>query len=946
MTIIEPPQTAVLGTEQTLRQSLECLRDGRPEAAAGLYRSILQADPSNAEANHGMGKSAVQMGQPAAGLHYFLAALETEPTSGQYWLSYIDALFQAGQEDDARQVLALARQQGLEGHDVDALALRLEGGAGFGGPSSAVPAHAPGGSPRLAPETDQRPRPKPSRKALRKERQPSRHEVDLLVTLFGEGRLADAMARAKEMTARFPSYWIGWKMLGVILQQTGRNAEALPPMQKATQLSPQDAEAHNNLGIILKNLGRLKESAASYRRSLRINGNYAQAHGNLGATLQQMGRLNEAEASYRQALRIDPNYAKAHDNLGTVLHDLKRLDEAEASYRRALHLNPNHAESHRNLGITLKDLRRLDEAETSIRRALTMDPGNLEAHCDLGTILFDSGRVKEAETCLRRTLELERDSFKAHNNLGAVLLELGRADEAETSLRRALEIKPEFREALSNLGISLRDQGRLEESEASYRRALEVKPDFPDTLGNLGAVLHDQGRIEESVASYRRALEIDPDCAKKQSNLLFCLSQFADIGPLELFSEHCRFGAQFESRLRATWPSFAGPRDPERSLRVGFVSGDFRNHAIAFFVEPILAALSRFPRLSLHAYSSHAMEDDVTRRLRDCFAHWDSIAGLGDEAVAARIFDSGIDILIDLSGHTARNRLPVFARKPAPVQASWMGYPGTTGLCAVDYYFADPLFLPAGQFDDQFTEKIVRLPANAPFLPSRVAPPINGLPALNNGHLTFGSFNRLSKLSPSVVSVWSQLLRALPDARMVLGAIREGERYESLIEWFEREGVSRERLDFFPRSDMKTYLGQHHQVDICLDTFPYNGGTTTLHALWMGVPTITLAGHTMAGRTGAAVLGHAGLQEFVARDADDFMRIGVSWVGRLEALADIRAGLRHRIETSAIGQPQLIAAGLEQALRVMWRRWCAMLPPESFDVTRQELAVAGLEPGT
>ncbi|MDP2822993.1 MAG: tetratricopeptide repeat protein [Sulfuritalea sp.] len=918
MTIIEPPQAAVLGLEQTLLQALESHRDGKLEVAAGLYQSILQADPGHAVANHDLGALAVQMGQPAAGLHYFLAALETEPTRGQYWLSYIDALFQAGQKDDARQVLALARQQGLEGDDVDALALRLESGAGIGGPSSAVPT--------------------PARKVQRKERQPSRHEIDSLVTLFGEGRLADAMARAREMTVHFPSHWVGWKMLGVIFQQMGRNAEALLPMQKTVELSPRDAEAHNNLGIILKELGRLEESAASYRRALQIDGNYAQAHSNLGATLQQLGRLNEAEASYSQALRIDPNYAKAHDNLGAVLHDLKRLDEAEASYRRALHLNPDDAEVHRNLGIALKELGRLDEAEASVRRALTIDPRNMEAHCDLGTILFDSGRVNEAETCFRRTLELESDNFKAHNNLGAVLLDLGRPDEAEASLRCALAISPEFVEALSNLGISLRGLGRPEEAEASYRHALEIKPDSPDTLGNLGGVLHDLGRIEASVASYRRALEIDPDCARTHSNLLFCLSQIAETGAQKLFAEHCRFGAQFESRLRVKRPDFAGPRDPERSLRIGFVSGDFRNHAMAYFVEPVLAALSRFPRLSLHAYSNHAIEDAVTRRLRDCFAHWNSIVGLSDEAVAARVFGDGIDILIDLSGHTAMNRLPVFARKPAPVQASWMGYPGTTGLYAMDYYLADRLFLPVGQFDDQFTEKIVRLPASAPFLPSSNAPPINRLPALRNGHLTFGSFNRLSKFGPGLIALWSRLLCALPESRMLLGGMQEGERCDALIDWFAREGVVPERLEFHRRCDLDSYLALHHKVDICLDTYPYGGGTTTLHALWMGVPTLSLAGGTAAGRSGASILGHAGLEQFVAHNAAEFVEKGLLWSGKVAALAELRAGLRERLATSAIGQPALIAAALESVLRIMWQRWCAGLPPESFGVDRQTLA--------
>lgn len=938
-------QAPTLTPDQLLQQAVAQHQAGQLLEAEKLYRTLLQADPGHAVANHNMGALAVQMKLPAAGLPHFSAALEADPAQAQYWLSYIDALIQTGEVEAAREILTLARQQGLEGRDVEALALRLENGAGTPEQEHAGYAHAAVDSPPDSAAADDRRGAKPSGNAgQRKGAAPPRKQIDSLVALFTAGRFAEAEKQAREMASRFPKHWIGWKMLGVLYQQMGRNADALLPMQKAVQLSPQDAEAQNNLGIILTNLGRLEESVASYRRALQISRNYAQAHSNLGATLQKLGRLEEAEASYRQALRIDPNYVKAHGNLGAIMHELKRLDEAEASYRRALQLNRNDADTHRNLGITLMELGRLDEAEASVRQALEINPHDVAAHDNLGAVLLGRGLAAEAEACFRRTLELAPDNFEAYNNLGVVLLELGRTVEAETSLRRALAIKPEYAEALSNLGISLRDQGRLEESEAAYRHALAIAPDFPDALGNLGGVLHDLGRVDESVASYRRALQIDPDCGRTHSNLLFGLSQTAEIGPQALFAEHCRFGTQFESRLRAGWPSFDGPRDPERVLRVGFVSGDFRNHAMAYFIEPVLKALSEFPRLSLHAYSNHVIEDAVTLRLRSCFARWASIAGQRDAAAAARIANDGIDILIDLSGHTAKNRLVAFAHKPAPVQASWMGYPGTTGLSAMDYYLADRFFLPAGQFDDQFTEKIARLPANAPFMPSREAPPVGRLPALDKGHLTFGSFNRVGKLSHSVVSVWSKLLRALPESRMLLGAMREGERYDTLIEWFEREGVARQRLDFAPRSDMKTYLGQHHQVDICLDTFPYNGGTTTLHALWMGVPTMTLTGNTTASRTGSLILGHVGLEEFVARDADDFMRKGVPWANRLEALAQTRAGLRQRIEMSAISQPQLIAAGLEQALRIMWRRWCAKLPPESFEVSTEYLTARMREP--
>ena len=551
----------------------------------------------------------------------------------------------------------------------------------------------------------------------------------------------------------------------------------------------------------------------------------------------------------------------------------------------------------------------------------------------------------EAEASYRRALQIKPDYAEALSNLGRTLNDLGRLEEAEACYRRALQIKPEYAEVLSNLGITLRELGRMGEAEACYRRALQIKPDYAEALSNLGSTLHDLGRLDEAESSWRRALMIKPDYALAHSNLLFGLTQNAAIDAKALYAEHCRFGEQYETSFRKDPSPHDNERNPERCLQVGFVSGDLRNHAVANYIEPLLEHLSGFSQLSLHAYLNHNANDSTTRRIRGYFAHWHPIVGLSDAALAEKIRADSIDILIDLSGHSANNRLLTFARKPAPVQASWMGYPGTTGMRSMDYYLTDRFLLPRGLFDDQFTEKIVHLPASVPFLPNENSPPVNDLPALSKGHLTFGSFNRVSKLGMPVIALWSKLLRTLPDSRMVLGGLPENEKYETLGERFALEGIASERLDFHPRSDMESYLGLHHQVDICLDTFPYNGGTTTLHALWMGVPTLTLAGTTAAGRCGASILGNVGLEAFVAQDAEEFVHKGASWAGELAALSEIRAGLRGRLTNSAMMQPQLIAASLERALRIMWRRWCAGLPAQAFEVTRNEILDATREAG-
>jgi protein O-GlcNAc transferase len=759
-------------------------------------------------------------------------------------------------------------------------------------------------------------------------------EINPLISLYNAGRFAELESKAHDLTGRYPYFGFGWKLLGSALQIQGK--DALSAFREAAELMPDDAEAHYNLGVALKSTGLLAEAAASYRMALQIKPEYAEALNNLGNILKELGQLRDAADSYRRALELKPNSAEAHNNLGMVLQRLGQNDDAAVCYHRALAIKPDHAAAHYNLGVIQHESGKLDEAAASYRQVVQLKPDFADAFNNLGLVLTDLGQFNEAVASYFRAVEIKPDDADVYNNLGIALKSLGKFNEAITSYRRALEIEPDYAKAHNNLGIAQHDLGESDAALASYCRALEIEPDYAKAHNNLAMLLQALGQMDAALASYRGALELEPDYAEARSNLLFCLSHNEAVDAKSLFAEHCRFGEQFEAPLRRTWSKHGNALDPQRPLQVGFVSGDFYNHAVASFIEPVLAHLSGYPQLSLHGYYNYTVEDAVNQRLRGYLTHWHPVAGLPDAVLAQKIREDGIDILIDLSGHTGKNRLLTFARKPAPVQASWMGYPGTTGLSAMDYYLADPFFLPPRQYDNQFIEKLVYLPANAPFLPSTSAPMVNALPALVNGYLTFGSFNRLSKLGRSVIALWSQLLRALPDSRMLLAGLPEEGKYGTLIDWFAQEGITRERVDFHVRSDMQRYLSLHHQVDVCLDTYPYTGGTTTLHALWMGVPTLTLAGHTAAGRQGAAILGHASLEEFVAHDAADFVRKGLSLAGDLAALSAIRARLRERFAQSAMGQPVLIAAGLERALRVMWQRWCAGLPPAVIDVSKPQ----------
>lgn len=898
-----PSQPGSQSIEQLMQDACALHRDGKLFEAGTLYQRILQDQPGHAEANHNLGVIAVQAQQAAAGLAYLAAALESEPANGQYWLSYIDALHQAGQGDDARAMLAQARRQGLEGAAVLSLAARI-------GVDAASLDAAPG-----------------------------RETMEAIVQLFEAGQYAEVVAHAGALAERYPDDVFGWKILGVALKRLGRDDEAVAPMLKAAELAPDDVEAHYNAAIVLQGQGRIDEAEAAYRHALCIDPRYADAHLNLGVLLDAQGRHAEAEAALREALRIRPDYAEAHANLGGVLQALDRLDEAGASCRRALELAPDNPMALNNYGIVLQRQGHLNEAVVHFQLALARRPDFAAAHRNLGQTLLAQGELRAAEQQYRKAIELDAGDVVAHVTLGDLLRQSGRAGEAENMYRKAFALHPDDPRIGNALGILFQEQGRSDEALACHRRALAAAPDNAATLSNLGQAQFSLGLQDEAEASFRKALRLRPDIAMLHSNLLhfLTLSRAGEPGTL---AAHRAFGASIETPLRPHWPAHDNPRDPDRRIHVGFVSADFHNHAVVSFFEPILDHLSGCADLTLHAYYNGRIEDEVTHRLRSRFAHWQSVATWSDDALFETIRRDGIDLLIDLSGHTAYNRLPVFARKPAPVQASWIGYPATTGLQAIDYYLADRHFLPPGEFEAQFTEQIVYLPANSPYLPPPDAPPVGPLPAGRNAHLTFGSFARPNKISASVVALWAQLLRALPDARMLLGGMPEQDDGCAVIAWFEAEGITRDRLILHPRCGMAAYLALHDQVDMCLDTYPYNGGTTTLHALWMGVPTLTLAGPTAASRSGASILGHVGLEAFVARDAADFVARGMAWSRQLDELAALRAGLRERFMRSPRGQPALVAAGVARALRLMWQRWCAGLPARAFEVTLQEIQPA------
>jgi predicted O-linked N-acetylglucosamine transferase (SPINDLY family) len=667
------------------------------------------------------------------------------------------------------------------------------------------------------------------------------------------------------------------------LQLTGRGDLAEQIYAEILQAAPAHAIANHCLGMLNVQLLRPVDGLPYLRAALNANPELPDYWLGYIEALLQAGELEDA----CQTLSL----ARQHGLAGAAADDLaQRLDQLTHPQDAAL--------------LALIEQRRFDEARVQAAAMTARFPEHGLGWKILGAMLWSAGNSDDALAAMRTSARLLPTDAETHSNLGMILAKSALYEEADAYLNKAIEIDPTFAAARYRQGMSYDLQGRYAEAEASLRSAIAL-----------------------------RSGSLTIDDVQGYSNLLYVLCYNAEVDADALFNEHRLVGEEFEAGLKAHWPQHRNVPDPDRRLQVGLVSGDLRNHAVATFLEPVLAHLCHDENLELHAYSNCTLEDNVTARLRGYVKHWNAVANLADAALAQKIIDDGIDILIDLSGHTGMNRLRTFARKPAPIQASWIGYPGTTGLSAMDYYLADKYWLPPGRFETQFTEKLVHLPANVPFQPHPAAPAVNPLPALATGAVTFGSFNRLGKINAATIRAWSELLRAVPESTLLVGGLPMVGPRGPLLEQFASHGIAPERLKLHPRGNMDAYLALHHQVDICLDTFPYTGGTTTNHALWMGVPTLTIAGQTPAARQGAAALGLAGLEDFIAVDRAEFIEKGVHWTTQLAALADVRAGLRRRCSRSLPHQPAVIVAGLERALRHMWKRWCAGLPPASFHST-------------
>jgi protein O-GlcNAc transferase len=740
------------------------------------------------------------------------------------------------------------------------------------------------------------------------------------------GQFDQAMTSYRTAIRLNPDYVEAYNNLGNTLSKKGHREEAIAAYREALRIKPDYAEPYNNMGNVLKDQHQLEEAVAAYRTAVRLQPNYAEAHNNLGNSLRDRGQLDEAIKEIRNAIQIKPDLVEAYNNLGNVLKDQGKVDEAIAAFQTALQIKPDSAPIYNNLGATLMIKDRFEESIAALFKAVELKPDYSEGYINLGLALRERGRFKEAVAAFQTALRYKPDFADAYNCLGSLLMSQGHAEPAIAAFQSALRIKPDFVDAHNNLGNALKTIGRLDQAIEVYRNVLKISPEFAVGHNNLGTALLIQGRIEECVAAYRESIKLQPDLAPAHSNLVYVLHFLPGYSPQLLHEEHLQWNKQHGEPLKKFIQPHSNDRDPSRRLKIGYVSPDLRGHSVAFFLENLLARHNS-NKFEIFCYADLPNPDDTSARLQKLAHHWRDTTRLKEERIAELVRDDAIDILVDLAGHTAGNRLLLFARKPAPVQVTWLGYPDTTGMDVMDYRFTDAYADPPQSAQEFYSEKLIWLEDTfLSYRPLEDAPPVVPPPVIKkHGQITFGCFNILSKINVPLAKLWSQILQETPESRLLIKSyqgLQDSGGRKHLMDIFAECGISADRVELLGLAPTRgEHLKQYERIDIALDSCPYNGTTTTCDSLWMGVPVISLAGKSHMSRVGVSLLSNVGLTELIAETPQQYIEIAVNLSRDKPRLQKLRKSLRKMMKESSLMNADAFAEKIEKAYRDIWRKW-------------------------
>lgn len=756
----------------------------------------------------------------------------------------------------------------------------------------------------------------------------SQTTLELAIGHHTAGRLNKAEELYRQVLQADPDHPQALHLLGVIALQGGDNARAIELISSALAIKPDFAEAsgnlagaHYNLGNTQKAQGAGDQAMASFRKVIAINPDFAQAHNNLGNLLQERGELEPAAASFRRALAIKPDYAQAHNNLGTTLNALGDPLGAEHCYRHALSIDPDSAQTHNNIGNALKERGLPAQAIESLQKALAINPHYAQAHNNLGNVYKSQGKLDAAVDCYKTALSINPDFAEAHINIGNALESSGDFEPAIEHYQQALGLNPQSAAAHNNLANVYKNLGQYFKAVDSYRQAISSKPDYAQAHNNLGNVFKELGRLDDAAHSYRKALSIKPDYHQAHSNLVFALLYSTAPTAADILEETRRWDKQHSDRAPAT--SFDNSPQPDRKIRVGYFSADFRMHAASYLLEPLLAQHDK-SQVELFCYAEVARPDPVSARFKGHCDHWRSSVGLSDQQLVALIRADMIDILVDCTGHTAGGRLRAFSSKPAPIMVNHFIMHGTTcGLGVFDFVLSDPLLTPPG-LEGQFSEQVVSLPRGAfAFYPDQQWPDVAPPRQQDAQSPVFACVGDPVRIGPQAIALWSRLLEGIEGAQMIFkhGAYNDPQTrqywqdtFKELGQWARFEGVDGgwgRNMNFYGR------------VDVVLDTLPMSGGTSCIIPLWMGVPTLTMAGAYYAHRSGTAMVSFAGMAELSVENAEDYLSLANQLINDRSRLNTLRATLRQTIKASPIMDARGHRAAVEGVFRKMWHTWCA-----------------------
>ena len=665
------------------------------------------------------------------------------------------------------------------------------------------------------------------------------------------------------------------------------------------------------------NTGKFQHAKLIYQNIVGRNSYHADALHLLGVLTHQTGDHHRAVELIKKAIRINPSNPFYYCNLGVVYRSLELIDRSISCYYKALVLKPDYPDAFNNLANIFRKQNRLNQAAAMYQKTLSLQPDDAVTYNNLGHVYRELGSVEDELLCYQKALQVDPDYAYTYLHIGNLFQYRGELEKAIRCYQKALGKKSDFPEACNNLGSALIMQGRLNEAAQYFRKALLMNPYYAEAYNNLGSVNQNQGKFRESIFCFRKALEIKADYIKAHSNLLYAMHYDPDIGSKMLYEEATHWWQQHGLKKMPEFCHFT-PSTKSRRIKIGYVSPDFREHSVSYFFLPLLRYHNR-DSFEIFCYSEAKREDEITDQIKELSDHWRPIAWLSNRAIADQVRQDGIELLVDLAGHTAENRLLVFAHKPAPVQITWLGYPGTTGMPVMDFRLTDEIADPPGEADKYHSETLVRLPQG--FLcygPPEDAPDVSGLPARKNGYITFGSFNNLPKINPEVIALWSRLLDQVANSRLLLKSKQFADEQvrQRFLDLFSVCGNGAERVRLLPMAATTAdHLALYRQVDIALDPFPYNGVTTTCEALWMGVPVITLRGERHAGRVGASILSRMGLEELVAENRDQYAEIGIKLTQDISVLENRRAGLRSHLQSSVLCDGKSFARNMEESFQ-------------------------------